>query len=934
MQKSLFRIILFLIISCAATLSSAQNYWLQGTIVDTLNDNKLSDACITILRSQDSVLEAFSRTNQEGKFNIQVSNEGSYVVLITFPGFADYVETIKFNSKMQVINMGQVSMISKTHLLSEFVLKQEIAAIKIKGDTTEYVADSFKVRDNATVEELLKRLPGIQVSKSGEVTAQGEKVKKIMVDGEEFFTDDPAVVSKSLQAKAVDKVQVFDKKSEQAEFTGIDDGVREKTINLKLKDNMKRGFFGKAVAGGGTDGFFENQLMLNAFKNKRKLALFGIAANTGKIGLGYEERDKFGGGDNMETSEDGFSYRYYTNDEDEGGWNGQYNGRGLPAAWTGGLHYSNKWFQDKLHLNSNYQLSKVNLNTIGATLTQYNLDTLQYYNDEHKNSFSSADRHSANLRVDYKIDSLSTLRLTVKGSYRNGFTQDDYTTQSVDTSGRVFNKNERHTQANTISKRLNSNLAFRKKFLKQGRTLSVIFNENYSNTISESQLNSIVTTMLNPTPQTIDQRKANETENLQADATVSYTEPLNKVIFIEANYTLTINNNEAKRLSFNKNTDGNYNLIDSLFSSHYNFDVLTNKGGANLKFVFKKLNFSFGGAIASTQFNQKDNFTNKTFHRSFTNFFPSASVKYRPRQQQSISFNYNGYTQQPSIDQIQPLRQNTDPLNVSIGNPNLVQEFDHNLSINFNDYKVFSGLYKYLGAGFNFVNNDISQAQNINDNLIRTYQYINVDGNYNGYLYGGLGQSIRKLNMHLGMNTNINLSNNYSFVNGIRNRNENKGISLGGEARYNKDSLCSIEIGFNISYNANYSTINSSNTNYFTYRPNLDISFFLPLKFEIGTTIDWNIRQKVAAFDNNNNVLQWNAYISKKFLKNDALELRASGYDLLNQNKGFSRVAYANTVTQQNYNTIQRYGMLSLIWNFTKTAAGAPEQSATSILIN
>ncbi|HQE11978.1 MAG TPA: hypothetical protein PLQ78_04465, partial [Flavipsychrobacter sp.] len=232
------------------------------------------------------------------------------------------------------------------------------------------------------------------------------------------------------------------------------------------------------------------------------------------------------------------------------------------------------------------------------------------------------------------------------------------------------------------------------------------------------------------------------------------------------------------------------------------------------------------------------------------------------------------------------------------------------------------------------VNNDISQAQNINDNLIRTYQYINVDGNYNGYLYGGLGQSIRKLNMHLGMNTNINLSNNYSFVNGIRNRNENKGISLGGEARYNKDSLCSIEIGFNISYNANYSTINSSNTNYFTYRPNLDISFFLPLKFEIGTTIDWNIRQKVAAFDNNNNVLQWNAYISKKFLKNDALELRASGYDLLNQNKGFSRVAYANTVTQQNYNTIQRYGMLSLIWNFTKTAAGAPEQSATSILIN
>jgi len=932
-MKKIFTLFAFFLL-IASSYAGAQTFSIKGVIVDTLNNNKLQDAAVTLIRAQDSILETFTRSRPDGTFELNLPDKGEYVLLITFPSFADYVDKIKLTADKPHLDLGQISMITRSHLLTEFVLKQQIAAIKIKGDTTEYVADSFKVREGATVEELLRKLPGIQVNKNGDITAQGEKVQRIMVDGEEFFADDPKVVSKSLQAKAVDKVQVFDKKSEQAEFTGIDDGVREKTINLKLKDNMKHGYFGKAVAGGGTNGFYEGQLMLNSFRDKRKLSFFGIAANTGKMGLGWEDRNKYSSGNNFEMSDEGYMFSTYESNDDNIGWDGNYNGQGLPSAYTGGLHYSNKWLADKLHFNGNYRYAHQGINTVGNTLTQYNLDSLQYYNDERKTSTSTGQRHGGDMMLEYKPDSLSSLRLTVNAGYKNTQSREDYNSQSVDTTGKMINKNERHNTSDATSKNINSSLSYRKKFNKAGRTLSFMANEKLNTTDAESRLNSTVTSAIDTLSQHIDQQKENDSKNFQVSGTLSYTEPLSKVMFVEVNYGLTVNNNYSRRFSYNKNIDGSYNLLDSSFSSNYDFDVLTHKAGANLKFAFKKLNMTFGGAIANTGFHQKDNFRNITYKRNFTNFFPAAYITYRPGPQKSMSFNYNGSTQQPTIDQIQPLRQNTDPLNVSIGNPSLTQEFDHNFNLRYNDYKVFSGTYTYGGIGFTLVDNDISQSQTVSDNFIRTYQYVNVDGNYNSYLYGGWGRNIRKLNMRAGLNVNGNLSRNNSYVNGIKNTNNNKGLSLGINTSYSKDSLCDIDLNFDVNYNSNVASINQAHTNYFTYSTRLNISFELPKKFEIGTDINWDIRQKIASFDNNNNVFLWNAYISRKFFKGNDLEVRATGYDMLNQNKGFSRVAYANTITQQSYNTIRRYFMLSIIWNFTKTAMGAqPEQDAANIII-
>lgn len=929
----LFRSLLVaLIIFCSVQSVHAQPFTVKGIVNDTLNANRLQYSSVTLVRAADSILETFTRSGAQGAFELHTNNPGKYIIMITFPSFADYVDIVTVDQAKPVVDMGTIPMVSKSHLLNEFVLKQQIGAIKIKGDTVEYMADSFKVKENATVEELLKKLPGIQVNKNGEVVAQGEKVQKILVDGEEFFTDDPAVVTKSLQAKAVEKVQVFDKKSDEAQFTGIDDGTREKTINLSLKDNMKKGYFGRVNVGGGTDGYFENQGMINAFKAKRKLAVFGIAANTGKIGLGWDDKDKFGGGNNVEFGDDGFTVSGFGGDEDNSfeSWNGKFTGQGLPAAWTGGFHYSNKWMEDKLHFGANYRYAKQNIETTSNVLSETNLSDIKLYRDESKTSFSYGERNRGDALYEWKIDSTSQLKVTANGGYSNTRSgSNEFKTNFY--LNDTLNDNRVLTTTDATTKTANATLLYQKRFKKEGRSIAFTADEYFRETESAGYLNSLTNfytpgTHIIDSVLTVDQLKNNKVSSFRVSGKLSYTEPLSKKIFLELNYKTAVSNNTSKRLSFDKDvTEGTYDILNDSTSSNYDFNYLINTGGANLRFVYKKVNFSFGGSMSNTYFSQRDNLgRNYQATRSYNNFFPQASFVYRvPGKQLNFRLNYNGSTKQPSIDQVQPIVQNNDPTRLVIGNENLKQEFNHNVYASYNDYKILSGTYVYMGGGFNIMKDAISKSQTIDAGRI-TYQYINVDGNYTGWFYGGYGRDIKKLDLRLGGSVNFNTARIINYVNAQKAESNNNSYSVSLQADYTKEKVCDITYRPVVTYNQNTSSINANSTNYWSYEHNLDGSVELPLKFTIGADIKWYIRQQVAQFDNNNNAFLWNAYVAKKFLKNSELEIRASVNDILNQNTGFQRFGSGNTITEQDYNVIKRYGMLSLIWNFTKAPSGTP----------
>jgi hypothetical protein len=922
-----YLLIAIILLACYAPPGYAQSYTVKGSVTDTFNATSLSMASVVLFRQADSVIAAHTRTGPDGHFQLSVAAQGKYFLRITFPSFADYVEVI--NVKKSVTDLHDLPLVSKEHLLKEFVLTQQISAIKIKGDTTEYMADSFKVKENATVEDLLKKLPGIQVDKDGQIVAQGETVQKILVDGEEFFSDDPKVVTRGLQANAVSKVQVYDKKSDQAEFTGIDDGQKTKTINLELKEDKKKGYFGKLDAGGGSDGYFQNQAMVNAFKAKRQLSVFGITSNTDRAGLGWQDNDKFGSGNGTtEISSDGeIMTTYNQSDDDFTGWNGKYNGEGLPKTWTGGAHYADKWHEDKDHLSVNYRYAMQDVEIDGNTISQNSLpgDSLRLTNAS-KTQFSRGERHGIDIVYDWKIDSTTTLKLTSNSGFKNTQTASIYNTVSaLDANDAELSNsvNHRDITSNANANFINTDLLLRKKFAKKGRTLSVDVKENYKDSkstgIFKSQLLSGTSDIAT------NQRKINDANTLAFSGKATYTEPLSKVAYLEGDYGVAINNSDAVNKSFDSNGVSSYSdVANSTFSSDYKYNILSNVGGLNLKFVYKKVNFSFGSDVSNAAYIQTDHLhgdTSKTYN--YVNLFPKANFSYKLSKQTSLNFMYRGSTRQPSITQIQPLVQNTDPLNITVGNPNLKQEFNNEVTLRFNDYKVLSS--RYFWSSFTFTSTQDAISTDQTTGLVNTTRYINVDGNHSGYGYIGYGAKIKKLDIDVGMQVNGGINHINSIVNGLNNVSDNNNISFGPYVGYEKEKVLELRWNPRITFNGNSSTNNpAANMNYYILNSNVDGSVQLPKKFEIGSTVDVMVRQKTDIFTTNNNVVKWNAYLEKKFLKKSQLVLRVSVFDILNQNIGFSRTATGSIITQNSYNTIKRYGMINLVWNFTHTPAGAP----------
>ncbi|HSR37876.1 MAG TPA: carboxypeptidase regulatory-like domain-containing protein, partial [Phnomibacter sp.] len=338
----------------------SQNFSLSGNVTDTTEKRNLSQAVVSLLRSKDSVLLKFVRTNANGDFKLPVPAAGKYLLLISYPGYADHADFVDVNSP---VDLGRINMLTKAVVLQNVIVRG--SAVRMKGDTLAFVADSFKVKEGATVEDLLRKLPGLSVNNKGEITAQGQRVEKVLVDGDEFFGDDPTLATRNLQAMAVKEVQVFDKKSEQSTFTGVDDGQTQKTINLKLKDEFKKGYFGKVKLGGGLPSRWENQAMVNAFKDKRKLSVYGIMSNTNNNALGWTEENQFGGNmnTNMEVGDDGSIMMWSQGDEFGG--TGGYYGEGLPTTWSLGTSYGNKWNENRSNVNGayRYQNLKTEANT-------------------------------------------------------------------------------------------------------------------------------------------------------------------------------------------------------------------------------------------------------------------------------------------------------------------------------------------------------------------------------------------------------------------------------------------------------------------------------------------------------------------------------------------------------------------------------------------
>jgi len=898
----------------------AQSAIIKGNVSDTASKKIVSHAVVSLIRKADSVLISFTRTWDNGDFRLNNLKDGNYLLLITSHSFADYTDNINLKDS-STIDLGKISLTKRSELLKEVIVKQQLGAMRVKKDTIEFVADSFKLPPNATVEDLLKRFPGIQVDKNGKITAQGETVEKVLVEGEEFFGNDPTIATKNIQADAVDKVQIFDKKSDQAAFTGIDDGQKSRTINLKLKEDKKKGYFGKIDLGGGTQSSWNNSAMFNRFRSKRKISAYGIMSNTGKTGLDWNESNTFGNGNGLEYNEDFGGFFFFGNDDEFS--NSNYNGEGLPKTWSAGINYSNKFNNDKQSLNGSYRYTKLNSEGAGSSLSQSILPDTVFFNKEIRNSFSSRQRHSANGSYEWLIDSFTSLKVTANGylGKLEGF--NNYLGASLNEFGDTVNKSIRNTTNDGDNSNLHSLWLLRRRFAKVGRTISLnvdqLYNGNSSNGFLFSQnyfFDKIGDLTL---ATTTDQKKINQTTQSSVNGKLIYTEPLSKKVFLELNYALRNSKSDAEKLSYDKDGSGKYETLNDTFSNHYKFDVLTNTVGTAIKFNGKDMTFSVGSDVGWSNFKQTDIFKDSVSKRDYTNFYPKVTFTYKFGTNTRLNINYQGNTHQPTIQQIQPIADNTNPLNITVGNPFLKQEFDHRLRFNFNTYKVFSQRGIYIYGNISKTDNAIVTS-NYTDSIGRTInQYVNVNGNYNAYAGGGYNVKLKKIDLGLNVGFNFNGSKYRNFVNGVANTTDNisGGLNLGFWKE--KEKKYSINYWGSFNYNTSTSSIRTDiKTNYWTQEHSFNFTIQLPWKLEVNNEINANLRQKTEVFDKNNNVVLWNAYIGRKLLKNDKAIIKISGHDMLNQNIGYNRYINSNVLREDNYQTIKRYFMISFLWNFSK----------------
>ncbi len=916
------QLMLWLCLALAMPLFS-QTSKVKGILSDTSEKKNLYRSVVSLLKEKDSTFVIFTRSNQDGSFELSNVKPGKYILFITHPTYADFYKVINLTAA-EDLNLAKIPMTTASQLLQEVVVRQKLGAIRIKKDTTEFIADSFKVGANASVEDLLKRLPGVQVDKDGKIKAQGEDIGKVYVDGEEFFGDDPTMATKNLRADAVEKVQVFDKKSDQATFTGIDDGQTTKAINLQLKEDKKNGYFGKVNIAGGLKDKFSNEGMINAFKGKRKFAAFGIMSNTGKTGLNWEDQNNFGGGDNsnMEIDAEAGMVMIFSEGDDFGGGGGSYYGEGLPTSWSAGMHYNNKWNGDKLKFNSSFRFNKLNTSGSGFTRSQFLLKDTSYYKNDNGNNFSTRFQNSMNLTYEYQIDSTSSLKFTAKGAAGQSQKKSYIYSESLSEELNPVNQSYRTTTSKGEEQMFNSTLLYKKRFKKKGRTISWNNDFKYTNTSSDGFLNSANFIYFNNTSikDSIDQEKINNSKKTNFNSKLVYTEPLAKKIFLELSYSIGVNNSNSERIT-NEKINGKYeDYIDSL-SSHFQYDILTQAAGSSLKFNYKKVNFSFGGSVSNARFKQADLVKDTLYRYNFTNFFPRAGINLNFKPMQRFGMNYSGSTRQPTIDQIQPILDNTDPFLVRKGNPNLKQSFTHSFSFNFSDFKVLNNRGIWLFANFNFTDNAFSTKDDLDATGKRTSQAININGNYYYNLYSSYGFKIKKTDFNINFDLQLNGSRNKTIVNNAINSNVYNSTGLGVGTNYHKDKKFDMNLSVRQNYNSSTSSLSTVKNNFWSTSIDGSATLQLPKKFELNTNIDFTIRQKTALFNTNRNIFLMRGYVGKKVFKGETGLVKFEMRDIFNQNIGYDRSINSNTITERGYQQLQRLWLLSFTWNFNHSAA-------------
>lgn len=930
MRKIYLFILLFTGLSSVAL--AQRNGTVKGIAYDTISKQPVAAATVSVLDRKDSSLVSFTMTGNDGRFEVRGLSDGDYRLLITHVNYHNSNKYFTIKESNRNPDLGNLAINDKAKVLEEVVLAAEAPPVTLINDTIQYNAGSFKVQPNASVEDLLKKLPGVKVEKDGTIKAQGEKVQKVLVDGKEFFGNDPKIATKNLPADAVDKVQVYDKQSDQAQLTGFEDGNYEKTINLKLKKDKKKGVFGKAMAGGGTRERYEGKFNVNSFKGARQMSAIGMANNDNGEGFTFMDilnftgelaRMQRGGGGNINISMTG----------DQAAAMGVTNmgGRnGITTAWGGGLNYNNI-IGKKLDLQSNYFYNRMNPEQESHIQRQYLLPGTSYYNqDTYADNLSN--NHRLNFNLLWQLDSMNSIRFTPSLSFQEANNRSQSGYQTLSALKTLTNDGNSDNASASKGYSFRNEISWRKKFAKKGRTFSLSLQTSLNDSKGDGSLQSI-NRFYDPNGillkrDTLNQLSATNAQLKAYNARAVYTEPLGKRSLLELSLGKSDSRNNSEKLTYDYNKgNGKYDQINNQLSNDFSNDYGFTNAGIRIRTQKKKYSYAVGAAWQQAELQGKIINGNKdsVISKSFRNILPNARFQYNFSRFKSISITYGTSTNQPSMQQLQPVPDNSNPLNIREGNPDLKQEFTQTVQGHLNWLSPFRNKNFFMFFTLQTTKNKIVNYDSINLlNGIRTSKPVNVNGVYN--INGNISYSmpVKFLKGTVELSTGGGFSRNKLLINDINGKavlNDIRTVTIGPDIRFDLSPADKLNLGFGAGINYNRSTYSVQSltpATYFSQDYNASFDWQLPKGFFFATDFNYTINsQRAAGF--NLKVPIWNASISKQILKFNRGEIKLSARDLLNKNVGISRNTNNNYIEDSRVLTLRRFFLLSFTYSLSKT---------------
>ncbi|MBK7311071.1 MAG: outer membrane beta-barrel protein [Sphingobacteriaceae bacterium] len=934
MRKQLYILLLFLV----SIPVQSQNFSVFAKVVDE-DDSSAIGAAVSLLSISDSSIVKAASVNLRGILKIQDIPAGNYILKIEFIEYKDEFRKIEVNADLR---LGKIKLKPDTKTLGEIEVTTTAVTTTQNGDTTAYNANAFKTNKDATAEDLVTKMPGVTIV-DGKVQAQGEDVKQVLVDGKPYFGDDPNAVLKNLPAEVIDKVQLFDKKSDQAQFTGIDDGNTSKTINVITKAQFRNGVFGRLYGGYGYEDKYKGGAVVNRFKDKQRFTVMAMSNNINE--QNFSSEDLLGvmssGSSNSRGNSGGGSSRGSGGERGGrgGGPSGQSNSEsflvnsknGISITNAFGINYSDQWGKNT-SITSSYFFNWTDNNATTNLLRQYlggGNSGLNY--NENNTAKSNNYNHRLSIRLDHKFDSLNSILLQPKISM-----------QTNDGLSSLSGANTQTTTLSSISNNYNSYLngysiafpiLYRHSFLKKGRTISLDLNPTYnpsSGTSSLTSYNAYYDTLT--VIDTVDQRSNLNKYAFNSTSNLSYTEPLSKVSFLSFNYIFTYNISESTKNTFTKNAIANdYSIVDSLVSNVFNSTYMAHMGGVSFRLQKEKYSFSLGISGQQAELYKQQQFPNSSeATKVFTSILPNASYQYKFNKQNNLRANYRTNNIAPSIDQLQNVLNNSNSLQYSIGNPDLKQSFQNNLFVRYFGVNTNKSTNIFVMLGGTYTDNYIGNSTIIanKDTVVYNTIYLasgsqisrqeNFNGYYNACFFFNYGFPVKFIRSNVNINTGCNYSNVPALINNKTNFSKTTSPSLGLVISSNFSDKVDFTISSNSSYNTVVNSLQTSlNSSYLNQssKAKVNLTFFKRLVFqaEYAITIYTGL---TASFNQNINLL--NSAIAFKFLKDNRAELRLFVFDILNQNQSIQRNITETYIEDTQSNILQRYYMLTFTYNIKK----------------